>query len=852
MPDEDGNVDIFQSTASDDCPTIALRKRSEDSRYVTKRTELHHKKSEIIPDINKALRIKRGAENLLHANERAKISNKENKMKIEDVLDVESAALGTLKDKMDYLNSNFSTYQNLKSRLPMIPIGLKDTDPVDFKEVLSPFISSHYHQDPSKFSKALEQLTLYREAVSEPRRSLSGLRDFRKYYDLLNTIERRFFDVSVHHGFRFSWSDAFTGERHSQRSPAFEKGALIFNYAALCSQIATASSEASVEALTEQVQMFMQARANLQVLRESFAHAPSRDMSSDVLDFLIRVMQAQTQEALFMKQLLESQDDSDFIHLEKYIGGASFLSEIFGKLASPPASGSGSSDWTQVERVIPSSWISLLELKSQYYQAQINYKLATTLLCLAICGKPKADGPFEVGPLPPEGLFNDDEFLENEVSRHLSDLFSVLKPNVQLHKLAVRERRRGHLHRRRNRLSMYATGADGLPRSQSRMKRTLSSLSFGGFGRNKSHGFDDASSFSGRFSSLSLRSGYSSASAPASSMSNLAGIEGDAVEPPTTRKDAHLLGQVCLAEAIMWARQALQTIEGSTDLNHETDFKAFVNNDVLTWSEEYARVTKANGQSSNMPPVAKPRRRWLSRSKSFNHSTAGDSASVISTATAGSKKSSRAEEKGVNPWIAPTFHPSEIQLPKDTSPVLKTGKNMLEESKDPFRLLGPLKFFNARKCWSEAYTVQLVRNEEVAYGFSIQGTGPVEILGVDPDTPASDNGLRTSDLIVSINGMDARFMTHNEAVAAIRFGAEGYDRALAAQRATEGQGSFPQEVDVVQLTLVRPVNQPVVARKPSTYLVTPEISDVLPSPTPKHPPTPKKRHKFWKGKSNEH
>lgn len=33
-------------------------------------------------------------------------------------------------------------------------------------------------------------------------------------------------------------SDTFTGERHQQRSPAFEKGALIFNFAALSSQIA--------------------------------------------------------------------------------------------------------------------------------------------------------------------------------------------------------------------------------------------------------------------------------------------------------------------------------------------------------------------------------------------------------------------------------------------------------------------------------------------------------------------------------------------------------------------------------------------------------------------------------------
>ncbi|CUT99701.1 rhophilin 2 [Echinococcus multilocularis] len=47
----------------------------------------------------------------------------------------------------------------------------------------------------------------------------------------------------------------------------------------------------SADALSEQTRWFVQARANLQVLRESFAHAPSRDMSPELLGFLIQVMQ---------------------------------------------------------------------------------------------------------------------------------------------------------------------------------------------------------------------------------------------------------------------------------------------------------------------------------------------------------------------------------------------------------------------------------------------------------------------------------------------------------------------------------------------------------------------------------
>nr|CDS21389.1 rhophilin 2 [Echinococcus granulosus] len=754
---------------------------------------------------------------------------------------------------MDCLNSEFATYQNLESRLPVIPIGLKDTHFIDFKTHFSSFIVSHYHEDPGKFSEALNRLTLSRSKVTEPQRSANGLRDFRAYYNLLNTIERRFFDESVHHGFRFSWSDAFTGEQHNQRSPAFEKGSLIFNYAALCSQIAAACSTESADALSEQTRWFVQARANLQVLRESFAHAPSRDMSPELLGFLIQVMQLQAQESVFLRQMLECQNDSEVAQLIKYIGGASFLSEGYGKVASPTASTYDDLEGSQVTMIIPFSWLKLLEVKSQYYQAQINHKLAIVLICLATNGKMPDAGPFEVKPLPVEGLFSNDGFLDAEVGRQLNELFVILRPYIKLHRQTPRASRRHPHHRRRRYRSIMNNDA---PRPVSRIKRTLSSLSLSGLGRGKSRASEDLTYFSDRSSSLSMRSGYSSDSA--FSMPNLAGIggdlEGELVAPPSNRKDAHLLGRVCLAEALSWAQMALQSIEQSSDLNREANLKAFVSKDVdMCWAEQLDRLTKGNS-NSNTVPVKKPRKKWLFGAKSFNRSSSNvDTASVISTTSTMSKKSlsaaAAAKKAEGNPWSAPTFLPAEIELPKNLSyNVLKSGKNMLTKGEDPFRDLGPLRYFNAQKRWSQPYTVQLARDEKVVYGFSIQGTGPVEILGVDADTPASENGMRTGDLVVSINGMDARFMTHNEAVAAIRFGVEGYDRAIRAQAAAAAANevgengeaaapvTFPLEVDVVKLTLLRPIppEPKPVSRRPSIYLATPDT----PAREPITPKTP--------------
>lgn len=96
------------------------------------------------------------------------------------------------------------------------------------------------------------------------------------------------------------------------------------------------------------------------------------------------------------------------------------MSESYGKVATPIASAYDDPEGSQVTAVIPTSWLKLLEVKSQYYQAQINYKLAVILLCLATDGKVPDAEPFQVKPLPVEGLFSNDGFLDAEVARQLS------------------------------------------------------------------------------------------------------------------------------------------------------------------------------------------------------------------------------------------------------------------------------------------------------------------------------------------------------------------------------------------------------------------------------------------------
>ncbi|VDK41295.1 unnamed protein product [Taenia asiatica] len=731
----------------------------------------------------------------------------------EDASDTEFEVLAASMHRLNYFDTK-NLSQLLSESSLAISFGRKGTSSINFKAKLSPFIASHYHEDPERFSKALDRLTHARLEATCLLRSESGLCAIRTYYNLLTTIERRFFDASGHPDFSFSWTDAFTEDTVNQRSPAFEKASLIFNYAACCAHLACSRKHKSEDGLLDQIQWFVQARANLQVLRDCFPYAPSCDSKPELLEFLIRIMQLQAQESVLALDMLECGNGSKVEKLVKYIGCACRLIKGYGKLASTAASTYD----TEVTRAVPSYWMELLKVKSQYYYAQINHKLAIILLCLAANGKVPDSGRVELKP------FSEDVFLEAEVAWQLKELFTLLEP-------CVKPRR----HRRLRRRSSGSTMDIVINVDDEVTDRSCDTSDIPSLGR--------------RFSSEL-----------ATSVPNLGDcggreVEGEQVSPPSNRKDAHLLGQVCLTEALHWARLTLRTINESSILNCKAKFKNFVDKCVKKWAEQLECVTRS-GSGCNTDSSEKPLNR-LSSAK------APTTKLFMSAARDGSSSGAvAAQEVEENPWMVPTFLPIKIKLPKVMScNVLTSGRNMLPESEDPFRGLGPLSYFNAHNKWSEPYTVQLVRDEMVDYGFGVRdevaskvtslplpaillfavtttttilttGNSPVEIIDVEADCPAYRNGMREGDRVVGINGMDARFMTLDQVTVAVRFGATGYDRANRARAAAatattvDRNGAneksvaavaFPPKVDTVSLTLIRPIRA---AAEPNTSEVS--------------------------------
>ena len=88
--------------------------------------------------------------------------------------------------------------------------------------------------------------------------------------------------------------------------------------------------------------------------------------------------------------------------------------------------------------------------------------------------------------------------------------------------------------------------------------------------------------------------------------------------------------------------------------------------------------------------------------------------------------------------------------------------------KDPFRALGPLTFFEARRQWSAAREVRISRLEQGGFGFSIKGEFPVVVAAVDPGSPTERAGVRAGDVLTRVEGQDVRWCSHERIIQLVR------------------------------------------------------------------------------------
>jgi hypothetical protein len=167
-----------------------------------------------------------------------------------------------------------------------------------------------------------------------------------KYFGQLELLELRFAEIRVN----FPWRDAFNNELITQTSIAYEKASILFQIAATHSAIASSQSRSDPEGMKRAFYYFRTCAGMLTYINENFLHAPSKDLSREVIKLLVNIIIGQATEVFFEKCTDEKKGNA----LVSKIGAQA--ASIYTSLAEEVKEFMG-------KKILDTSWVTLIQVR---------------------------------------------------------------------------------------------------------------------------------------------------------------------------------------------------------------------------------------------------------------------------------------------------------------------------------------------------------------------------------------------------------------------------------------------------------------------------------------------------------
>lgn len=703
--------------------------RGSDPRVATCRGRLQTRRCQLNQEINKELRLRAGAENLFKAT-----TNRKLRETVALELSFVNSNLQLLKEQLAELNSSVELYQSDSGKecvMPMIPLGLKETKEVDFREPFKDFILEHYSEDAAAYEDAISDFMDMRQAMRTPVRSSAGVALLFKYYNQLYFIERRFFPPDRSLGVYFEWFDSLTGVPSCQRTVAFEKACVLFNIAGIYTQLGAKQDRSTCSGLDGGVEAWLRAAGALRYVLDNFTNAPSVDLAADTLLVLAALMTAQARECLFEKLQLQAGEAVpelrrapdlclDLAHEAAHL--AHTYRQLYDKMQSEG-----------VFNYVPYSWVSLVHVKTEFYKALAHQYCATGLLNMPASSR---------SPSRLASLYDADTHLDNGSSisptlkdadvdwialgrAHLAEALTLYEEALRLQRMcrelrgkeaislvvraqlerAARERGAGaHNDNDANDFTDLIDAPNVQPSSKFQLALTQPDFA--------QHRVEDLFKSLGPIAIFSAKRHWS---APRL-------VQLQKYRDGSRRIERPRNGNVEDYEETRNGKHRSEKRDRSED--NSTYYNQIIRSDEK-YSNEYEkkklhRVTKQNGVYIN----------------SYNNNNYEYHPKVLDYDTQNEYKIKEGKlENGV----------------KECSGKVKNGRR-----KDPLR-----------RAASE-YNVSNAKNEDEGFGFSVRGDAPVVIAGVEPNSLADIGGMREGDFIISIGDTDVKWSSHDEVVRLIQ------------------------------------------------------------------------------------
>ncbi|KAB5591931.1 Vacuolar protein-sorting protein BR [Ceratobasidium theobromae] len=243
---------------------------------------------------------------------------------------------------------------------PCISIPKKKTDEVDWTTPIRSLIQQSYGENPDNYSSECAALQRCRQDAVRGAGSDTTARDLLyKYFGQLELLELRFSEIRV----SFPWHDAFTGKLTTQTSLAFEKASIIFQIAATHTSIAASQNRADPEGLKRAIHYFRTAAGMLTYINDNFLHAPSTDLSKEVVKFLVGIAIAQATEVVYEKLVEEKKGLVTKV--------ASQTAYLYNALQEDVKEFMG-------RGIFDRNWVTLIQIKARYFASLTQYHRALT------------------------------------------------------------------------------------------------------------------------------------------------------------------------------------------------------------------------------------------------------------------------------------------------------------------------------------------------------------------------------------------------------------------------------------------------------------------------------------------
>ncbi|MCJ1380577.1 pH-response regulator protein palA/rim20 [Xylographa soralifera] len=247
----------------------------------------------------------------------------------------------------------------------ILPIPFRRTHAVSLSDALKQYISNKYDQHPDMFKHDLETIdTLRIDAVTSLEAHTSGIRKLAAYAAQLVWIGGKF---PIDIGAEFTWYPALgfnTQRPESQNNIRFELANILFNLAALYSQLAVSLNRTTPDGLKAANNYFCQSAGVLGYLRSEvipdLRSTPPEDMDMMTLECLEQLMLAQAQECSWSMALKKGYKDALIAKLAAKVSDFYDQSAEFGTRSD----------------IISTEWIHHMTAKHHHFAAAAQYRAA--------------------------------------------------------------------------------------------------------------------------------------------------------------------------------------------------------------------------------------------------------------------------------------------------------------------------------------------------------------------------------------------------------------------------------------------------------------------------------------------